>query len=90
VVYPQRCLGGQGRRLPGNLSAIQLSPIYTCGIGEVDTNRGIGLRFPRLIKVREDKKPHEASSNEFVIDLYRQQAVVKNTGNKMEEEDDFY
>ena len=89
MVYPQRRLGGQGRRLPGNLSAIQLSPIYTCGIGEVDANRGIGLRFPRLIKVREDKKPQEASSNEFVIDLYRQQAVVKNTG-KMEEEDDFY
>lgn len=55
----------------------------------MDANRGIGLRFPRLIKVREDKKPHEASSNEFVIDLYRQQAVVKNTG-KIEEEDDFY
>jgi hypothetical protein len=42
-----------------------------------------------LLKVREDKKPHEASTNEFVIDLYRQQAVVKNTG-KGDEEDDFY
>lgn len=42
-----------------------------------------------MLKVRDDKKPHEASSIEFVIDLYKQQAVVKNTG-KMEEEDDFY
>jgi len=25
-----------------------------------------------------------------VIDLYRQQTVVKNAGGKMEEEDDFY
>jgi hypothetical protein len=40
--------------------------------------------------VRDDKKPHEASTNEFVLDLYRQQAAVKNTAGKMEEEDDFY
>ena len=68
---------------------MQLSPIYTCGIGEADDKKGIGLRFPRLIKLREDKKPHEATTNEFVIDLYRQQAVVKNSG-KAEDEDDFY
>jgi hypothetical protein len=30
------------------------------------------------MKVREDKKPHEASTSEFVLDLYNQQAVVKN------------
>ena len=80
---------GQRCRFSGKIFAIQLSPIYTCGIGEVDQNRGIGLRFPRLIKVRDDKKPNEASTNEFVIDLYKQQAVVKNTS-KPEEEDDFY
>lgn len=63
--------------------------MYTCGIGDADTNRGIGLRFPRLIKVREDKKPFEASTNEFVMDLYKQQAVVQNKGNQ-DEEDDYY
>lgn len=73
-------MGSQRSRFSSNSILIQLSPIYTCGIGEADTNRGIGLRFPRLIKVRDDKKPHEASTNEFVIDLYRQQTVVKNNG----------
>ena len=46
----------------------------------MDPNKGIGLRFPRLIKVREDRKPTEASTNEFVLDLYKQQAVVQNKG----------
>ena len=51
----------------------------------MDSNRGIGLRFPRLMKVRDDKKPNEASNNEFVIDLYKQQAVIQNKMNKEEE-----
>jgi DNA ligase-1 len=55
----------------------------------VDANKGIGLRFPRLIKVREDKKPDEASTNDFVIDLYRQQAVVQNRAGH-DDEDDYY
>lgn len=63
MVYPQCSMGGQGGRFSSTEIFIQLSPIYTCGIGEADTNRGIGLRFPRLIKVRDDKKTHEASTN---------------------------
>ena len=47
-------------------------------MGEADPTRGVGLRFPRLMQVRVDKKPHEASTSDFVLDLYRQQAVVKN------------
>lgn len=49
---------GQRSRFSSTYIFIKLSPIYTCGIGDADTVRGIGLRFPRLIKVREDKKPH--------------------------------
>ena len=41
------------------------------------------------MKLRDDKKPYEASTSEFVLDLYKQQAVVKNNA-KAEEEDDFY
>ena len=45
-------LVGERRRFSGNYHNIQLSPVYTCGIGDADQNRGIGLRFPRLMKVR--------------------------------------
>lgn len=62
--------------------------MHTCAIGDTDSGKGIGLRFPRLIKVRPDKKPIEASSNEFVFDLYKQQAAVQNKAN--DDEDDYY
>lgn len=52
--------------------------MHTCAIGDADPVRGIGLRFPRLIGVREDKKPQDASTNEYVLDLYRNQDIIKN------------
>ncbi len=39
--------------------------------------------------MRDDKKPHEASTNEYVLDLYRNQDIIKNQ-QKNEEEEDFY
>lgn len=83
MVHSFSCLGGQRCRFPSTYIIKKLSPIYTCGIGDADQNRGIGLRFPRLMKVRDDKKPHEASTSEFVLDLYNQQAVVKNNAGKL-------
>jgi len=29
------------------------------------------MRFPRLIRVREDKKPVEATNPEFIYDIYK-------------------
>ena len=46
---------------------IQISPVYTCAIGDIDKNKGVGMRFPRLIKVRTDKKPVDATTSTFVI-----------------------
>ena len=45
---------------------IQISPVYTCAIGDIDKNKGIGMRFPRLIKVRPDKKPNDATTSTYV------------------------
>jgi DNA ligase-1 len=45
--------------------------VYTTDIGNVDTDKGIGLRFPRLLKVREDKKPNEATTNTQIYDIYK-------------------
>ncbi|KAL8369659.1 hypothetical protein RB595_000138 [Gaeumannomyces hyphopodioides] len=52
---------------------ITLSPTYTAAIGLVSDERGLSLRFPRFLKKREDKSVDEASTGEFLADLYRKQ-----------------
>ncbi|KAL1582247.1 hypothetical protein WHR41_09110 [Cladosporium halotolerans] len=52
---------------------VTLSPTYTAAIGLVSEERGLSLRFPRFLRVREDKGLEEASSNEFLAGLWRKQ-----------------
>ncbi|KAK5047780.1 hypothetical protein LTR84_006445 [Exophiala bonariae] len=60
---------------------ITLSPTYTAAIGLVNESRGLSMRFPRFLKVREDKGIEEASTAEFLADLYRkQEARILATG----------
>ncbi|KAI0019002.1 ATP-dependent DNA ligase [Xylariomycetidae sp. FL0641] len=70
---------------------LTLSPRYKAGCKEgVDPSgeKGISLRFPRFIKIRDDKKPDEATSSRQVAEMYRkQEAVTKNKGPSVD--DDF-
>jgi DNA ligase-1 len=60
---------------------ITLSPTYTAAIGLVSEDRGLSMRFPRFLKVREDKGIEEASTSEFLANLYRkQEARIQATG----------
>lgn len=54
---------------------ITLSPVYTAAIGLVSDERGLSLRFPRFLKKREDKSIDEASTNEFLANLWRKQGA---------------
>lgn len=52
---------------------ITLSPTYTAAIGLVSDERGLSLRFPRFLRVREDKSIDEASTSDFLAALWRKQ-----------------
>lgn len=52
---------------------ITLSPTYTAGIGLVSEERGLSLRFPRFLRIREDKSVDEASTGEYLAELWRKQ-----------------
>ncbi|KIX94805.1 uncharacterized protein Z520_09495 [Fonsecaea multimorphosa CBS 102226] len=59
---------------------ITLSPTYTAAIGLVSEERGLSMRFPRFLRVRDDKSIEEASTSEFLAGLYRkQEARIKET-----------
>lgn len=68
---------------------ITLSPTYTAAIGLVSEDRGLSMRFPRFLKVREDKSIEEASTSEFLAGLWhKQEARISAPGNQGVEVDE--
>lgn len=49
---------------------ITLSPVYPAAKGIVSEERGLSCRFPRFIKRREDKGPHQASTPRQLAKMY--------------------
>lgn len=56
---------------------ITLSPTYTAAIGLVSDERGLSLRFPRFLRVRDDKSIDEATTSDYLALLWRKQAERK-------------
>jgi DNA ligase 1 len=57
---------------------LSVSPVHKAGLGLVDRNKGISIRFPRLVRERDDKRPEQATSAAQVADMYRRQALTMN------------
>ncbi|KAJ3552205.1 hypothetical protein NM688_g4271 [Phlebia brevispora] len=52
---------------------VTISPVSVAAIGRVSDEKGLSLRFPRFMRVREDKTIGTASTPEFLANMYRSQ-----------------
>jgi len=67
---------------------LQISPIHTAAMGAKADGKGIGLRFPRFLHIREDKSPEDCTAASQIVEMYEAQSAVQGAGGGGAEESD--
>lgn len=67
---------------------LTLSPRYQAA-AEAMGGKGVSLRFPRFLKIRDDKKPEDATTTRQVAEMYRNQEGVGKAKAGPRVDDDF-
>ena len=52
---------------------ITLSPVHTCGHTDNPEDKGFALRFPRMIQLRTDKNPEDATTTKEIKEMFELQ-----------------
>jgi len=68
---------------------LSISPVHLAAVGHVDAAKGIALRFPRFLRIRDDKGPEDATNATQIATMYREQACIKDADGERFDEDDF-
>jgi DNA ligase-1 len=55
------------------------SSVHRCAEGKLEEGRGIGLRFPRFERVRNDKRPEDATTSDQLLEMYYAQDAIVGT-----------
>lgn len=64
---------------------LSLSPVHRAAIGVLETKKGISLRFPRYLRIRDDKKPEESTNASQIVDMYNNQEMLQNNNENKSE-----
>lgn len=59
-------------------AGLTISPDHLAVVGLVDSEKGISLRFPRFIGIREDKNPEDPTSFQQVREMFLDHKTVLN------------